>query len=343
MAFIARVTTGFLSVAVAIGPAGPAVAAARGPAAGSTVHAAARLAVARDQGRPAGHPPPGTQPPRTGLLPLRGRPASVSPRGAFSRMLSAAQASAAARTCARYATAAGWANGAAGTPLVTAAAICIAESGGQPTVYYCHPTGQDGYYPPVNCAGLYDRGLWQLDSQAWTSISDVCAFAPVCNADSAYAISRGGLSFTPWATYTSGIYASYLDDTQAAVSALHTGTVPSGILGVCLSRPKYAAGVAAVTARCASGAKRQQWRIVGRSVRDGKLCLAAGSAAKAAPVLLSPCAQVPAQRWRAQGHGELRNELAGRCLRDPGGSVTAGTPVNVGACRTARRRTWWLP
>ena len=82
------------------------------------------------------------------------RPASVGPRGAFDRILSAAEAVTAAQTCARYATSAGWANtaGSAST-LVVASAICVAESGGQATVYYCNPTGADGFYPPVNCAG----------------------------------------------------------------------------------------------------------------------------------------------------------------------------------------------
>jgi hypothetical protein len=208
---------------------------------------------------------------------------------------------------------------------------------------WCRPTGRDGYYPPVNCPGLYDRGLWQLDSQAWMSSSDACAFAALCDADSAYAISQRGLSFTPRATYTSQVYLNYLDDAQTAVSTLHAGTVPSGILGVCLSRLKYAAGAPAVTARCASGAAKQQRRIAGTSIRDGKLCLAAASAAKAAPVRLSRCAKSPGQQWVAQGNGELRNALAGRCLRDPGSSVTAGTPVNVGSCSTAKPRIWWLP
>ena len=342
MASIARATAGFLSaaaVALAVTPAGAAATRAPGPAAArSATQPSTRLAA--DQVR--GHRPPGIPPPPSGRPRLAGRPASVNPRGAFGGLLSAAQASAAAQTCARYATAAGWGNSAPVSTLVTATAVCVAESGGQATVYYCNPTGQDGYYPPVNCAGLYDRGLWQLDSQAWMSISDACAFRPRCNADGAYVISQSGQSFTPWATYTSGIFTSYLAAAQTAVTGLRTGTVPSGILGVCLSRPGYTAGAPAITARCASG-KKQQWHVAGTSIRDGKLCLTAASAARAAPVVLSACAKVPAQQWVAQGNGKLRNALAGRCLRDPGGSVIAGTPVNVGSCRTVKSRLWWLP
>ena len=43
---------------------------------------------------------------------------------------------------------------------------------------------------------MYDRGLWQIDNQAWTSISNTCAFTGKCNADGAYAISQRGASFS---------------------------------------------------------------------------------------------------------------------------------------------------
>ena len=77
----------------------------------------------------------------SGGLPQPGpvmRPASVAPRGAFNRILSAQQAETAAQACASYATYAGWANTAPNDELVTASAICVAESGGRPTVYYCN-------------------------------------------------------------------------------------------------------------------------------------------------------------------------------------------------------------
>ena len=83
---------------------------------------------------------------------------------------------------------------------------------------------------------MYDRGLWQIDSQAWTSISNTCAFTAKCNADGAYLISEHGASFSPWATYTSGVYSNYLSAAQSAVRALHGGTIPSGVATVCLSR-----------------------------------------------------------------------------------------------------------
>jgi hypothetical protein len=285
--------------------------------------------------RPAGH---------SSHLPPGMRPASVSPRGAFGRILGAAEAVTAAQTCARYATSAGWANttGSAST-LVVASAICVAESGGQSTVYYCNPTRMDGYYPPVNCSGLYDRGLWQLDSQAWSSISNECAFTPKCNAAGAYGISQDGLSFTPWATYTSGVYGNYLSAAQAAVTALRHGTVPGGVPGVCLSRVKYAANAAAVIARCGSGARRMEWRIAGQATKDGRFCLAVASASAAANVRLRRCDGSRYQQWTALGNGLLQNALAGRCLRDPGGTNVVGKALNVGSCRAVSSRLWWLP
>ena len=271
------------------------------------------------------------------------RPASVAPRGAFGRILSARQAVTAAQACAGYATYAGWTNNASHNDLVTASAICMAESGGQPTVYYCDPTGKDGYYPPVTCSGVYDRGLWQIDDQAWASITDACAFAAKCNADGAYAISQRGASFSPWATYTSGVYSNYLSVAQSAIRALRGGTVPSGVAGVCLSRAAYAQDAPVITSTCGSGAGRQQWRIRRHAIRDGKYCLAVASPSATAAVRLRRCNGSAYQQWTALGNGLLSNTLAGRCLRDPGSTVTPGIGVNVGSCIAAASRVWWLP
>lgn len=311
-----------------------------------TVAAVVIIAITLGSVPAAGRPShPGSRPHgHTSHLPPGMRPASVSPRGAFGRILGAARAATAAQTCARYATSAGWANtaGSAST-LVVASAICVAESGGQPTVYYCNQTKTDGYYPPVNCAGMYDRGLWQLDSQAWTSISNECAFTAKCNADGAYGISQGGLSFSPWATYTSGVYGNYLGAAQAAVTALRHGTVPSAVPGVCLSRVKYAVNAAAVIARCGSGARRMDWRIAGTAIRDGRFCLAVASDSATASVRLRRCNGSKYQQWAALGNGLLRSALAGRCLRDPGGTNVLGTALTVGSCRLVSARVWWLP
>ena len=337
MAFSAKVAARYvLATAAAIVLPASIVAAASiaHPADHSASHHAVRATASPTRGASGGVPQPG---------PAVMRPASVAPRGAFGRILSARQAVTAAQACAGYATYAGWTNNASNDDLVTASAICVAESGGQPTVYYCNPTGKDGYYPPVACSGMYDRGLWQIDNQAWTSITDTCAFTAKCNADGAYSISQHGTSFSPWATYTSGVYSNYLTAAQSAVRALRGGTLPSGVAGVCLSRAAYAQDAAVITSTCGSGAGRQQWRIGRHAVRDGDYCLAVASPSKTAAAHLRRCNESSYQQWTALGNGLLRNALAGRCLRDPNSTVTPGTQVNVGSCIEAASRIWWLP
>jgi hypothetical protein len=120
----------------------------------------------------------------------------------------AAQAATASSTCVRYATRAGWAdNGYFAGDLVTAAAICVAESTGDPNLYVCdnaagHVVGHGDFGPgkPVKCpAGTtsYDRGLWQLNTAVPGAVSDTCAFNPACNAATAYLASGRGTSFAP--------------------------------------------------------------------------------------------------------------------------------------------------
>src|SRR6266700_79054 len=123
----------------------------------------------------------------------------------------AAQAATASSTCVRYATRAGWANnGYFAGDLVTAAAVCVAESTGDPNLYVCDNAagqvvghGDFGQGQPVNCpAGTvsYDRGLWQLNSAVPGAVHDSCAFSPVCNAATAYLASGRGTSFAPWSS-----------------------------------------------------------------------------------------------------------------------------------------------
>ena len=337
MAFSAKVAARYLLAAAAavVLPASIGAAASIAhPANHSASHRTARATARPTRGASGAVPQPG---------PVVIRPASVAPRGAFGRILSARQAVTAAQACAGYATYAGWTNNASQDDLVTASAICMAESGGQPTVYYCNPTGKDGYYPPVACSGVYDRGLWQIDNQAWAGITNTCAFTAKCNADGAYAISQRGTSFSPWATYTSGAYSNYLSAAQSAIRALRGGTVPSGVAGVCLSRAAYAQDAAVITSTCGSGAGRQQWHIGRQAVRDGKYCLAVASPSATAPVHLRRCNGSAYQQWTALGNGLLRNTLAGQCLRDPNKTVTPGIQVNVGSCIAAASRVWWLP
>jgi hypothetical protein len=275
--------------------------------------------------------------------PPPGHIASVAARGAAGHM-SANQVLKAARTCASHAAAAGWANnGVYGGNLVTAVAVCVAESGGHPAIFHCDATGAIGYYPPVNCAsGSYDRGLWQLNSQYQTSVSDSCAFRAQCNANSAYRISASGASFSPWAVYDSDIYTTYLHGAQAAVSGLTTGAVASGVFGVCLARAQEAAGAAAVVGRCSHSTAAQQWTLKAGALTDGTLCLAAGGPGQPS-VTLATCDGSAGQRWARHGLAQLRNAGPGRCLNDPGASTRARTGLRLAKCSTALEEAWWLP
>jgi hypothetical protein len=263
----------------------------------------------------------------------------------------AAQVTSAAQACTSYAAAAGWANNGS---LVTASAVCMAESGGQAAVYYCDATGHDGDYPPVKCSGVYDRGLWQLDSAGQSAVTDACAFAPQCNADAAYAVSAGGLNFAAWSVYVDGVYASYVGTARDAVEALTSGTVASGIARVCLARGQDAANALVITGRCGTGAAQQQWsvpaaadvpggtNVLAGTIRSGPLCIAPASTAPYAAVRLRRCDGLAWQQWTQSAAGELRNAQTGGCLRDPGGSLVPGTQVTIAPCAAYPAGTWWL-
>lgn len=79
-----------------------------------------------------------------------------------------------------------------------AAAVAMAESGGDPKAVN------------VNSSGSRDRGLWQINDQYHSEVSDDCAFNPVCNAKAMYKISSGGTSWGQWATFNNGSYRSFL-------------------------------------------------------------------------------------------------------------------------------------
>jgi hypothetical protein len=289
----------------------------------------------------------------TGGAAAAGTARSVAPRAAHPsgahrapagphRLLGAANAArvaAAAQTCSSYAAAAGWANNGS---LVTASAVCMAESGGQASVYYCEATGHDGAYPPVACRGHYDRGLWQLNSAGQPGTTDVCAFTPQCNANAAYAVSDRGTSFAAWSVYANGGYARYVGDAQEAVSALASGTVASGVLGVCLARRQYAGNAPVVSGLCGTGVPQQQWSTLGGTIRRGQFCAAPASAAASAIVWLRRCNGLTWQQWTQSPTGQLRNTLTGGCLSDPGGSLAPGTRVTVAPCAAGPALTWWL-
>lgn len=273
----------------------------------------------------------------------------VAPLASQAR-LSAAEAGKATSTCVLYAARAGWPNnGYFGGDLVTAATICVAESSGNPRLYTCDRNGvaigHGNFGPgmPVSCpAGTqsYDRGLWQLNSKTAKTVSDKCAFDPMCNAGQAYLFSNRGISFAPWSSYDQASYAPpFLDLVQAAVTRHLSGTVASALLGECLARSSAAVGASVVIGNCGTGAGSQQWSFAGGKLRSGNRC-AAVSGSKTT-VLLAPCRKQKAQLWVAFGRFELRNSADGKCLTDPRSSLRDGTAVNVSRCTNSKDQTWW--
>jgi len=268
--------------------------------------------------------------------------ASLAPHGAAGPM-TFQQISAAAQTCASYAAAAGWANnGVYGGNLVTATAVCVAESGGNPSIYYCDGNGTVGTYPPVKCpGGSYDRGLWQLNSKAQPQVNDACAFQSTCNANAAYAISAQGATFSPWAVYDGTGYTRYIGAAQTAVNGLASGALVSAAFGVCATRSGTADGAAVVVGSCGRSLPAQQWTITGGTLRSGTLCLTAGSGQPA--VTAGACTGDASQTWATQGTGQLKNAGTGQCLRDVNANHTTGTPLALASCSHTRGKTWWLP
>jgi Ricin-type beta-trefoil lectin domain/Lysozyme like domain len=322
-------------LAIAAAAAGIAIAV---PAYASSLHPAASRSA-----HPASAAPSSGQHGPVLIAPLLG----IAPR-------TAAQAATASSTCAQYATRAGWANnGYFAGDLVTAAAICVAESTGDPKLYVCdNAAGQvvgHGDFvqgQPVKCPQgtvSYDRGLWQLNSAVPGAVNDTCAFNPVCNARTAYLASGRGTSFAPWSSYDQDVYTPFIDPVQTVVTHLSSGTVTSAMLGECL-QAKSAVGAKVVIANCGGGGAIQQWMVSGGKLRSGSVCATISSTSASTPgIVLRLCASQKIQTWTVVGRNELRNAFDGKCLTDPNSSLTAGTQVNVTSCANAKKQTWWLP
>jgi len=113
----------------------------------------------------------------------------------------------------------------------TAAAIALAESGGR--VNALNPRAPD-----------YSVGPWQINYYGRLGPERTRQFGsaqqlrsdPLANARAAVSISGGGRNFSPWSTYTSGAYKSYLGG--GAVSAGHLRSMAAAPVG----QPELAVG-----------------------------------------------------------------------------------------------------
>lgn len=110
---------------------------------------------------------------------------------------------------AAYAVAAGFTD----DDLITAIAIALAESGGDPNAYNPEtaagtPSGQGSY------------GLWQIYRKAHPEFDSWNLNDPATNARAAFSVySAAGGNFTPWSTYTGNAYEAFLPAAGGAVNA----------------------------------------------------------------------------------------------------------------------------
>ncbi|WP_052685006.1 FG-GAP-like repeat-containing protein [Lentzea aerocolonigenes] len=96
-----------------------------------------------------------------------------------------------------------------GEKLVVAVAVGMAESRCDPSARYVNSDSHNSV----------DRGLWQINDYWHPEVSDSCAYNAACNAREAYRISDQGTDWTPWSTYKSGRYKSFVDDARAAIGS----------------------------------------------------------------------------------------------------------------------------
>lgn len=109
--------------------------------------------------------------------------------------------------------------GFSGADLITAVAVALAESSGVPNTYNPETAAgaPDGY-------GSY--GLWQIYLNAHPEYANENLYDPQTNANAAYAIYSAAGGFSPWSTFSSGAYETYLAQAQAAI-APGASTIPS--------------------------------------------------------------------------------------------------------------------
>jgi hypothetical protein len=116
---------------------------------------------------------------------------------------------------------------------VTAVAIMLAESGGNPLA------------SNASVPGNVDRGLWQISSKWHPEVSNAEAYDPVRATEAAYRISKQGTDFSPWAVYLAGTYERFLERARAAVRPDWQAQVMTAIADIerALARLKNLQGV----------------------------------------------------------------------------------------------------
>ncbi|MBV9381724.1 MAG: ricin-type beta-trefoil lectin domain protein [Streptosporangiaceae bacterium] len=249
--------------------------------------------------------------------------------------------------------------------IVVAVAVALAESSCRGNVYLCDPSLTVGYYPPVSCAAgdtSYDRGLWQINS-GHTNVSDACAFQVQCNADAAFNLSGGGYDWSPWVTYNSGAWGSYISTAEGAVYGYSFMLKDNGD-GTCLDADSANVGNGGKIFQwtCNTSDSYQQWQVVGSVGRIPILknrgtgtCLGADSAnvGNGGKIFQWTCNTSDSyQQWWFYGSGQLNtngNANAGvhsvgtgtTCLDADGSAKGDGAPIFQWGCKQSDIYQQW--
>jgi len=113
-----------------------------------------------------------------------------------------------------------------GDALVKAVATALAETRGHPTSNAHNPHPPDDSYGPWQINMFGPMGPARRKQFGLTSNTDL--YNLDTNAKAAYAISSGGKNFTPWSTFTSGLYLAYMPRARtAAGNPDSTGSAPN--------------------------------------------------------------------------------------------------------------------
>src|SRR6267142_35793 len=95
-----------------------------------------------------------------------------------------------------------------GSDASIAAAVALAESGGDPDAYNPEKNAAIGYEDAPDGEGSY--GLWQIYLHRHPEFSGQNLYDPQVNANAAYKVYSDAGGFKPWSTYKSGKYQEYL-------------------------------------------------------------------------------------------------------------------------------------
>jgi hypothetical protein len=238
--------------------------------------------------------------------------------------------------------------------IVVAVSVALAESS-------CNASAVNVNGPTSGCPnGSEDRGLWQINNCYHPNVSNACAFQIQCNANAAFTISDGGTNWTPWSTFNSGAWESYISLAKSVISGF-TYTLKDQADGTCLDADGSDTGNGGPIWQwaCNSSSNYQRWtvedvygqRFLLKNVATGTCLAGNGNAGSGGTVHQWKCNSAGAyQQWSVRGTGKLNtngnadaifvNNANGLCLDDTSASHANKTPVYQLTCAGGLWEQW---